>query len=151
MQRSIIDKRTLKPLFLLALFVIYSALNSIYIFLPPLAGVLYLLFSRAKKSQDIYILILVIVAMLIFEAQNGYILLSLVFYFLFMDKFLMPKVDSVFSCYSCKNFLMVFFSYIGFYIFYMLIAKIFMIDEPDISFLVLYYIALEFFIVGLFL
>lgn len=151
MQRSIAHKRAIKPYFIFFLFFVYTALSGLYIFLPPLLGVLYLLFEKTYKRQNSLFLILTILSTIFYEAQNGYVLFSVVLYFLFMLKYLMPKVEKNFSCYGCKKFMMVALTYIGFFIFYTIFAKIFMIEAPSISFYAVYYIVLEFFIVSLFL
>ncbi len=117
--------------------------------LPPLLSLLYFIFSKSKKEQKTLNLFLTTLAILVFEAQNGYFFLSLLLYFIFLDYLIRPWISKLFSCHGCKIFVLVLFSYVGFYLFYMMVAQVFMIEEPDISFMVIYYIFVEFFIVGL--
>ena len=44
MQRSITHKKSIAPFVYIVLFAIYESLSSIYLFLPPLFGVLFVLF-----------------------------------------------------------------------------------------------------------
>ncbi len=75
-------------IFLFAL-VIYNALSSIYIILPPLFGILFLYFAKLFDSKRYYSFIAFIVVLCIFEADKGFypgmlfIVYSLVYMFLF--------------------------------------------------------------------
>ena len=149
MQRSITHQRVVKSLGYVALFVLYSSLSSIYPFLPPLLGLLFVFFIRALDREDIFALALISFSLLVFEANNGYLFFSSIFYFYIAAKFLLPKVEQNFNCYSCIRIMYILMAYIGYFLFLMLLSKIFLLPEQHISYYIIYYIVIEFFLVSL--
>ncbi|HEY9202751.1 hypothetical protein [Sulfurimonas sp.] len=149
MQRSISHQNSLTPLLYAALFVIYTALSGIYLFLPPLFALLYLLFSKALKQEDVVLLFLVSACLLFFEAQNSYMLFSTIIYFALIHKYVIPKIKQNFNCDVCINLSIVILVYVGFFLFCSLLSNIFMLPMPSINYYVLYYMAIEFFILSL--
>ncbi len=149
MQRSITNQRVVKSFGYVVLYVLYSSLSSIYPFLPPLLGVLFVLFIRALESEDILNLLLISFALLIFEANHGYIFFSSIFYFYIAAKFLLPKIEQSFNCYSCIRIMYVTMAYVGYYLFLMLLSKIFLLPLEHINYYIVYYIVIEFFLVSL--
>jgi len=149
MQRSISYKNPLTPFIYVAIFLIYSALSGVYLFLPPLLAVLYTLFSKAIKKDNTLYIILVSLCLVIFEAENGYIVFSTIIYFLIMYRYIIPKISKNFSCLSCTKISIVIFVYLGFYVFNYLLSYIFLIPESNISYYIIYYIVTEFFIVSI--
>ncbi|PAF46618.1 hypothetical protein BKH46_06505 [Helicobacter sp. 12S02634-8] len=65
LRRNSTFKETLKALTLLVSFGIYTCLNDIFLFLPPMIGVLFILYAHASKKNQ-WIKVLAIVACLIF-------------------------------------------------------------------------------------
>lgn len=149
MQRSISNKNALKPYIYASVFVVYTALSGIYLFLPPLLAILFVLFSKALKKEDAVSLLLVSFCLLIFEAQNGYVLFSTIIYFAFIYKYVIPKLNQNFSCNVCTKMATVIFVYIGFFIFHLLLSNIFLFPLPNINYYIIYYIVIEFFIVSI--
>lgn len=149
MQRSISNQNSLTPLLYAALFIIYTALSGIYLFLPPLFALLYLFFAKALKREDVFSLFLVAICLLFFEAQNSYMLFSTIIYFAFIHRYIVPKIKQNFNCNVCVNFSISFLVYIGFFLFFSLLSNIFLLPMPSIDYYVLYYIAVEFLILSL--
>ncbi|MDQ1264371.1 MAG: hypothetical protein QG559_1372 [Campylobacterota bacterium] len=149
MQRSIAYKNPLTPFLYVVAFFIYTALSGMYIFLPPFFAVLYIFFSRALSQQNTLYFLLTIFCLILFEAQNGYVLFATLIYFSIMYKFIMPKISKNFNCTSCIKIAIVLLVYIGFFLFHSLISNIFLFPEPNLSYHVIYYILIEFFIVSL--
>lgn len=149
MQRSISHQNSLTPLLYAALFIIYTALSGIYLFLPPLFALLYLFFAKALEREDVFSLFLVAICLLFFEAQNGYMLFSTIIYFAFIHRYIVPKIRQSFNCNVCVNFSIVLLVYIGFFLFFSLLSNIFLLPMPSINYYVLYYIAVEFLILSL--
>ena len=137
MQRSISHQKPLVPFIYIILFIIYGSLSSIYLFLPPLLAVLFVLFSNAMRREDLLMLILVSICLLMFEANKGYML------------FVMPKIIQNFSCASCIKISYVLLAYLGYYIYLVVISNIFLLPAPEINFYIIYYIIIEFFLVSL--
>ncbi|MDD2652608.1 MAG: hypothetical protein PHX44_06125 [Sulfurimonas sp.] len=148
MQRSLSYKNPLTPYFYGVLFLFYTALSGIYLFLPPLLAILYFYFSKALKKEDSGVLFLVIFCLLLFEAANGYVLFSTVIYFFLLHKYVVPKITQSFNCAACIRFIVVLLVYLGFFLFYSLLSNIFMFPTPSISYYVIYYIAIEFLIMS---
>ena len=150
MQRSISHKKSLKnSLIYILLFIVYESLSSIYPFLPPLLGVLFvILIDNLNKSNTIGV-VLIAFCLVIFEAENGYILFSSMIYLLIAYRFILPKIIQNFNCYSCVRFSYILIAYIGFLVFNILISSVFLIDLPTANYYIVYYIIIEFFIVSL--
>ena len=149
MQRSISHQKPLVLFLYIALFAIYGSLSSIYLFLPPLLAVLYVLFSKALKRNDLLMLLLVSFCLLLFEANKGYMLFSTIVYFALVHKFIMPKIIQNFSCNACIKISYVLLAYVGYYIYLVLISNIFLLPVPELDFYIVYYIIIEFFLVSL--
>ncbi len=149
MQRSISHQKPLVPFLYIVLFAIYGSLSSIYLFLPPLLAVLFVLFSKALKRDDLLMLVLVSFCLLLFEANHGYILFSTIVYFGLVHKFVLPRIIQNFSCSSCIKISYVLLAYLGYYLYLVLISNMFFLPMPELNFYVLYYIVIEFFLVSL--
>ena len=149
MQRSISNQNSLAPFLYVALFLVYSSLTGIYLFLPPLFAVLFLFFNRAIQRDNTLFLFLVSLCLVIFEAENNYMLFSTIIYFLILNKYLLPKIYKNFSCFSCIRASTVLLVYLGFYTFNFLISYIFLLQEPSINYYIIYYIVIEFFIMSI--
>lgn len=149
MQRSISHQKPLVPFLYIVLFAIYGSLSSVYLFLPPLLAVLYVLFSSALKRDDFLMLLLVSFCLLLFEANKGYMLFSTIVYFGILHKFIVPKIIQSFSCNSCVKIAYVLLVYLGYYVYLVLISSIFLLPAPEINLYIIYYIIIEFFLVSL--
>lgn len=150
MQRSIINKKSVKVSFsYIILYIIYEGLSSIYLFLPPLFGVLFVLLMDALKKKDTITVLLISLCLIIFEADKGYILFSSIIFFFLAYKFLLPKISQGSNCTSCIKMFYILLAYLGFYFFNILLANIFLLEIPSINYYIIYYIVIEFFIVSL--
>ncbi|DAB28272.1 MAG TPA: hypothetical protein CFH78_03320, partial [Sulfurimonas sp. UBA10385] len=134
MQRSITYKNPITPFLYVVLFFVYTALSGIYLFLPPLLAVLFILFSKALKNNDSIFILLVSFCLLLFEAENGYVLFSTIIYFVFIYKYVIPKITQSISCNSCIKFIIVVLVYMGFFLFYSLLSNIFLLPIPSINY-----------------
>jgi len=117
MQRSISNKNTLITFIYVILFFAYTALSSIYLYLPPFLAVLFILFSRALKNEDTLYLLLIVFCLVVFEAENGYVLFSSIIYFSLIYRYIMPKIVKNSSCNLCIKLLTVILVYFGFFLF----------------------------------
>ncbi|ABB44352.1 conserved hypothetical protein [Sulfurimonas denitrificans DSM 1251] len=131
------------------MFLVYTALSGIYLFLPPLLTVLYFYFSKALKKEQTSVLILTIFCLLFFESENSYVLFSTIIYFSILHKYIVPKITQSFSCVTCINFMIVLFVYVGFFLFYSFLSNIFLFALPAINYYVIYYIVIEFLILSI--
>jgi len=149
MQRSISHNKSLNPLIYILVFVVYISLSSVYLFLPPLLGLLFFLFSRAIDRADSLSVLWISFALLLFEANFGYALFSSIIYFYIVKKFFMPSLEQSFYCGGCIKISYILFAYIGYFLFLLLLGNIFMLETPKLNYYIIYYIVIEFFLVSL--
>ena len=149
MQRSIAYPYYIKAFSLFVLYLLYESLSTIYLFLPPLLGVLFFYFIRALDKQDISLLLLVTLMLLLYEADKGYLLFSSLVYFTFVYKFILPRLQQMIECKRCMLFIYVCFAYIGFWVFTLLLQQVLWMELPTLDWHVLWYIVFEFFVVTL--
>ena len=149
MQRSISHQNPVDILGYILFFIVYSSLSSIYPFLPPMFAVLLVLFSRALDNKDTLYVVLISFCLVIFEANNGYMLFSSIIYFYIVYKFIIPKISQNFSCHECIKISNLLLAYVGYFLFLTLISNIFLLTTPEISYYIVYYIVIEFFLVSL--
>ncbi len=149
MQRSISNKNSLAPFIYVLLFIVYESLSSIYLFLPPLFAVLFVLFVNALKRENSLHIFLIFFCLVVFESQMSYPLFSSVIYIGLIYKFVIPKLKKNFSCAPCIKAAYVLLAYLGFYLFLSILSNIFLLPMPNINYYVIYYIVIEFFIVSI--
>lgn len=149
MQRSITYKSPLTPFLYVIAFIAYESLSSIYLFLPPMFGVLLLLFIDTLNKNNTLGVLLVSISMIVFEAQMGYPLFSSIIYFSFVYKFIVPRLKKNFACVSCINISLVLLAYVGYYFFITLLSVVFLFPAPSMDFYLILYIFIEFLIVSI--
>ncbi len=134
---------------LFTIYLVYESLSNIYLFLPPLFGILFFYYIRSVDKQDISMLLLVVALLLVYEADKGYLFLSSLVYFSFVYKFILPKLEQLIECKRCIHFIYIILAYIGFWLFSMLLQQVFWMELATIDWHVLWYIVFEFLLVGL--
>ena len=149
MQRNSTYPFALKGFSLFLLYLLYESLGNIYLFLPPLFGVLFFYFIRALDRQDVSLLLLVMAMLLLYEADKGYLFFSSLVYFAFVYKFLRPKLLQMIECKRCILFIYIVAAYIGFWLFTLLLQQVLWMEMPTLDWHVLWYIIFEFFVVTL--
>ncbi len=149
MQRSLSHQKPLAPVFALLGFAVYSSLSTIYLFVPPLFALLYVMFARALKREDTLYIFFIFLALMIFEANFHYFVFSSIIYFYLLYQVIMPKITQSFSCKLCIRIASVALAYIGYYLFLLLLSNIFLLEAPQLSYYIIYYIIIEFFLVSL--
>ena len=149
MQRSITHQNSLAPYIYVIVFVAYESLSSIYLFLPPLFAVLFVLFVHALKREDTIAVSLIAFCIIIYESQMGFQLFSSIIYFALIYKFVIPRLKKNFGCASCIKIAYVLLAYLGFYLFLSLLSTVFLLPMPSINYYIIYYIIIEFLIVSI--
>lgn len=149
MQRSIAYQTALLGLAYFTAFTIYISLSSIYLFLPPLFAVLFFHFRRALDRNRIGYLFLIVMMLLVYEADKGYLLLSSLIYFVFLYNFVVPRIAQYTVCKWCQNLAVVILAYIGFWALTFLLHQVLWLPMPAIDWHIVYYIAIEFLLIGL--
>jgi hypothetical protein len=149
MQRNSTHQKSLTPLLYIIFFIVYESLSSVYLFLPPLFGVLFVLFVYALNKEDVPSLFTILLCLLLFEADKGYTLFTSIIYFIIAYKFIMPKIIQNVSCNSCVKISYILLAYFGFFLFNVILSKLFLLPMPAINYYIVYYIVVEFLIVSL--
>ena len=149
MQRNRADQNALNRLLLALLFVLYEALAMRYLFLPPLFGVLFFLYIKALDRQNAFVFVLTVFMILVAEASKGYLFLSVLFFDTVSYFFLLPRLKNAVSCRLCLNAIIVAHAYLGYWAFALLFSNMFALPAPLLDYRVIFYIAIEFFLVGL--
>ncbi len=149
MQRSITHKNTVELFAYIVIFVLYSSLSSIYLSLPPMLAVLFVLFTRSFKRNDYASILILSFCLVIFEANHGYMLFSSIIYFYIVYKLIIPKVNQIFSSTWCIKLSSVLMAYIGYFLFLYLMSSIFLLAPPEFNYYIIYYIVIEFFFVSI--
>ena len=149
MQRSITYPFYIRAIPLFILYLFYESLSSIYLFLPPLFGILFFYFIRSLEKQDISLLLFVSLLAMVYEADKGYLFLSSLVYFSFVYRFILPKLEQLVQCRRCLDFINMVIVYIGFWLFSLLLEQIFWLEYSTIDWHVLWYIVFEFLLIGI--
>ena len=149
MQRSISYKNPLDPFLYFILFIGYESLCSIYLFLPPLFALLFVLFIDALDNKKSVNFIFVLLALVVYEASMGFSLFISIIYFSILYKFVVPKLKKSINQPYLLKIVYVLLAYLGFFVFLELLSTIFLLQPPEISYYVIYYMFIEFFIVSL--
>jgi len=147
MQRSLTNKKILSVIGIGIAFTLYQSLSSIYLFLPPLLGVLFFYFIRALEKEDIGALALVIVLLLVFEAEKDFLLFGTLVYFTFIYRFVIPRLRIMISCEVCLKFFFLLLAYPGFLLYSFVLNQVLWVETPSFDWHILYYMFIEFFLV----
>lgn len=150
MQRSITYQNALNDLFWIVLFAVYIGLSSIYLFLPPMAAVLFYMYDRALQRHDLYALIVVSLMLLMFEAEKGFWFGSTIVFFTLISHYLIPKLEQMMRCPLCIKGIFVLVAYLGFWVFIGLVNSIVILPLPAIDWHILFYMAIEFALIAIF-
>lgn len=144
MQRNSAYQTAFIGLAYLLVYAVYVGLSSIYLFLPPLFGILFLYFMRALEKERMEFLLLVALMLVLYEVEKGYLLFSSLVFFGLMYRFIVPKLRQYIDCRWCLNLIYVSGAYLGFWLFSVVMSKIFWLEMPAIDWHVILYIVLEF-------
>ena len=147
MQRSFTYKKILKGIIIAIVFGPYQSLGSIYLFLPPLFGVLFFYFIHSLKQENLPALVLIIVLLLIFEAEKDFLLFSSLVYFTFVYRFVIPRLRVMISCRICLKALLMILAYPGFILYSIVLNHVLWVEIPTADWHIFYYMFIEFFMV----
>lgn len=120
-----------------------------YIFLPPLFGLLFYFYIRALDTQNNMMFFQLVVMLLFAEAASGYWAFSTVIFYTLSYFLLLPRLRNAVSCPGCLNAVIVAYGYLGYWLFLLVMSKMFALTPPDLAWRELFYIAIEFVLVGL--
>jgi hypothetical protein len=151
MQRNSSYKNFIDSVLWSIAFVLYESLSSIYLILPPLIGILFILFHNSLEKKDSISIFFIVISILVLEAQKGFLVFSLLIFFLILHKFIVPKINQSLNSEKLNKFLYIAFAYLGYVVFYTLLSQIFIFQGISIDFYIIYYIAFEYLIASILL
>lgn len=143
MQRSLTYQNTLKTVVILSLLVVYISLTSIYPYLPPLFGIVFLLFIDLYEKDNRLLLMPLVFYLIVYEADKGFLLLSTLVFFILSYYFLVVKLKKIISCEKCLVPFFVFFAYMGYQLFAIMLHSLMRIDTPEFDSILIFYVIVE--------
>ncbi|KIM10581.1 MAG: hypothetical protein KU37_09800 [Sulfuricurvum sp. PC08-66] len=143
MQRNITYQEALKYFAYFLALLFYETLTKIYVWLPPLLGLAFLVFVYAIENNKLYLLLYTVGYLVVFEADNGYILLSSVLFFVLLYYLGLMRLRQIISCEKCLDYMSVALAYGGFYLFSFVIHPLGDFETPSMDGWVMYYILIE--------
>lgn len=150
MQRSLTYHDISKLVALFLLLVVYEVLSTIYLFLPPLLGLAFLLFIYAVEHDRLEYLVFTIAYLFVFETDREFLLFSTLFYFTIAYKFGVMRLRLIVSCHKCMDYLSIILAYLGFWFFSIILNQVIWIELPQFDWKIFYYIFIESVLVTLF-
>lgn len=150
MQRSITYQNALSSLFWVVAFGIYSALSSIYLFLPPMLVLIGYLFYRSLTRHDLYSLIVFSIMLLMIEAEKGYWFGSSILFFTLLSHYIIPYLEQTMRCNLCIKAIFVASGYLLFWVFITMIDGVLLLALPAFDWHTFFYMAIEFALIAMF-
>lgn len=147
MQRSLTYKNILVGIGLSIGFVLYQSLSSIYLLLPPMFAVLFFYFINALEKENLSRLLLVILLLLVFEAEKDFLLFSSLVYFTFVYRFVIPRLRIMINCAVCLKIIFVVIAYLGYIFYSYILSQVLWVEVPTFDWHIFYYMFVEFFLV----
>ncbi|MDD5051184.1 MAG: hypothetical protein PHO27_00450 [Sulfuricurvum sp.] len=146
MQRSFSYKNALNQFALVCIYAVYVSLSSLYPLLPPLLAILFFSYNNALKRHDLFSVIIIVLMLLIFEAEKGFWFGSTVIFFTLLSRLVIPKIDQMLQCQGCMAAFIVALAYPGYWIFIWLTNQVLLLALPMIDWHIILYIIIEFLI-----
>lgn len=148
MQRSFSYQNVISRLFLVALFVIYISLSSMYLLLPPLLAILFFLYYDALTKNDLFSLVIIVLMLLVFEAEKGFWFGSSIVFFTLISLYLLPKIEQIIQCKICMAAIFVLLAYPGYWMFMWFVNQVLLLNVPVIDWHIGLYMVIEFLVVA---
>lgn len=143
MQRSITYQDIVKLFLVFLLFIAYEALTSVYYYLPPLFGIVFILFIDLLEKNNKLLMVPLVGYLLVYEADKGYLFFSSILFFILSHQILVVRIKNIMRCEKCLIPLFVFYAYFGFQLFSMLLNILVRQPPPDIATILFYYALIE--------
>lgn len=121
----------------------YNILSSMYLFLPPLFGALFLYFILLLKLERYYSLLSFVVVMIVFEVSKGFYPGILLITYSLVYMFLFPNIVKIFDNFNVFEF---FYSPIIYIIYFVLNFSVMLFYNSDVhiwTYMIFYYMLIE--------
>lgn len=144
MRRNITDSELISRAATLVAIFCYEAISTIYLYMPPLLGIMFLLFIESNEKNNIILRVTVLVYLILFESDRGFLMLSAVTFFILSYAVVVDVVKKYISCQKCLHMIFIFYAYFGYWLFLLLLSFVFDTTiHPEISYIILYYAIIE--------
>lgn len=114
-QRNRITQKNLGYFLVIFLLGIYGFLGDIFVFLPPLLGIMFILFARSMQERKISNLFFIFIFLLWIECDKGLALGALTLFFVFSYFVLFLPMEFLFT--KNSNFIYILLVYLGIFLF----------------------------------
>lgn len=148
MQRSFPYQDIVNRFVLVAVFLVYISLSSMYLFLPPMLAVLFFVYYQALSRHDLLALIFAAAMLLIFEAEKGFWFGSTLLFFALLIRYLIPKIEQVVQCRLCRAAIFVALAYPGYWLFVWIADSVLLMSVPAADWHMALYMVVEFLILA---
>lgn len=148
MQRSIPYQNIISKLLLIALFIAYISLSSIYLLLPPLLAVLFFAYHETLSKHDLFGLSVVSVMLLVFEAEKGFWFGSTIIFFTLLSRYVIPKLEQVIQCRICMAAIFVLLAYPGYWVYVWVVDQVLLFQLPVLDWHIALYMIVEFLVIA---
>ena len=148
MQRSIFNFQPLVPFVLIIGLILYLSITSLYVYITPLTGYIFLyIINNFHIKEKRWILLVLFIYITYFEIDKGFFVFSSFILFMFYYRFFHKELKSTMACKNCFKFTIISIYYIGFYILNLFASLLFNLELPkfDISYII--YIITDFILV----
>ena len=149
MQRSFSYQDNIVFFFSVCALFLYESMAAIYPILPLFFSIFYFYLAKYIDNSNYYKASLILLLLLYLENINHYFFTSTILYFFIIKLLILPKIEQLIECHKCQLIIYVVFVYLGFYLFNLVIAKIFLLEGIVIDLHIVYYIIIEFFVLSL--
>lgn len=150
MQRNITYNQFIKTSFFFILAVVYLGFSNIFLWLPPLLGLTFLLFVYSLEHERFDYLIFIFLYLLVFELEKGFLLFSSSIFFIFMYKFFLPKIRIAFDSRVLINYLCLVATYAFFILYAYILNQVLWLEASALfDWHFIYYILIEALIISL--
>lgn len=143
LQRNFPYKKTLVTSLFFFVLVVYESFGTIYPIIPPLFGLMFLLFVESIEKKKSYLTLFVFCYLIIFEANNGFLMLSCFIFFVLSYIFLYARLRKLIKSQWGLRIFFVAFVYLGYAFFNSLLGLIFGLESITITPYLFYYIFVE--------
>lgn len=151
MQRSLSHQNVISQLFIVALFIGYISLSSIYLLMPPFLAVLFFAYHTALSKHDLFGLLTIVIMLVVLEAEKGFWFGSTVLFFTVLSRYIIPKIEQVIRCRVCMAAIFVALGYPAYWFFIWFVNQLFLLSVPQIDWHILLYMVIEFMVIAAFI
>lgn len=146
-RRHRLNKQTFATFMLFVGLYLYESVVSMYFFLPPLIGVLFVLFVRFDDEDNFYAFLAIIAGILCLESENNLPMGILLGLYLFLALLVIPKLEIMINTPKVISVASVLIVYLGFYLLMLFFQSAFGSEMMGKAWMLLFYVVCEMIIV----